>query len=138
MPATERSISKKERTSRRVSGSPPVIRTLDTPNSVATRISRLTYLAREKPEQPSETEFSQDEIDATILLRRPPTWKPGQKPTLGRLVGWIAELGGYTGKSSGGPPGATVIGLGLERVKTAAELLAGAKQLGLSLAPEKR
>ena len=106
--------------------------------AVATRISRLTYLAREKPDQPSETEFSQDEIDATILLRRPPTWKPGQKPTLGRLVGWIAELGGYTGKSSGGPPGATVIGRGLERVKIAAELLAGAKQLGLSLAPEKR
>ncbi len=40
MPGTERSISKKERTSRRVSGSPPVIRTFDTPNSVAMRISR--------------------------------------------------------------------------------------------------
>ena len=29
---------------------------------------------------------------------------------------WLAELGGYTGKWSGGPPGSTTIGRGLERV----------------------
>ena len=34
---------------------------------------------------------------------------------------WIAELGGYTGKSSGGPPGATVLRRGLDRLHTAVE-----------------
>ena len=106
--------------------------------AVATRISRLTYLAREKPDQPAVLDFSQDEIDAAILLRRPPGWKPGQSPTLGQMVRWVADAGGYTGKSSGGPPGATVFGRGLERVKAAAEALASAKSLGLLLAPEIR
>ena len=106
--------------------------------AVATRISRLTYLAREKPEQPADLDFSQDEIDAAILLRRPPGWKPGQKPTLGQMVRWVADVGGYTGKSSGGPPGTTVFGRGLERVKTVASGLEGARSLGMTLAPEIR
>jgi hypothetical protein len=37
--------------------------------------------------------------------------------TIGAAVEWIARLGGYTGKSSGGPPGAITIGRGLERLK---------------------
>lgn len=106
--------------------------------AVATRISRLTYLAREKPEQPAIQDFSQDEIDAAIMLRQPPGWRPGQKPTLGQMVRWVSDVGGYTGKSSGGPPGATVFGRGLKRVKTVAEGLAGAKKLGLILVPEIR
>lgn len=106
--------------------------------AVATRITRLTYLAREQPDQPAETEFSPEEIDAAILLRRPPGWQVGQKPTLAQMVRWVADEGGYTGKSSGGPPGATVIGRGLERVKMAAKVLENAKAQGLTLAPEKR
>ena len=35
----------------------------------------------------------------------------------------IADLGGYTGKSSGGPPGTITIGRGLQRICDAAELL---------------
>ena len=35
----------------------------------------------------------------------------------------IADEGGYTGKSSGGPPGPTVIARGLERIGIAADAL---------------
>ena len=35
----------------------------------------------------------------------------------------IAEIDGYTGKSSGGPPGSTSIGRRLERVRLAAEVM---------------
>jgi hypothetical protein len=35
----------------------------------------------------------------------------------------IARIGGYTGKSSGGPPGAHVIASGLARVKVASQVL---------------
>jgi hypothetical protein len=44
-------------------------------------------------------------------------------PALGDIVHLVALLGGYTGKSSGGPPGPTVIGRGLEKVAVAAETL---------------
>ena len=50
--------------------------------------------------------------------------------TIGQAVTHIAEIGGYTGKSSGGPPGSTTIGRGLERVQLVAE--------GMKLADEAR
>ena len=96
--------------------------------AVAARALRLTHLAREQPDLPATDEFTQDEIDTVLLLRdrrkKVTGKKLGDVPTMGELVRWIADLGGYTGKSSGGPPGATVIGRGLERITFAAEVLA--------------
>jgi hypothetical protein len=40
------------------------------------------------------------------------------------MTRWVAKLGGYTGKSSGGPLGIRVLGYGLERVMTAAIAIA--------------
>jgi hypothetical protein len=92
--------------------------------AVAARALRLTQLARTEPERPATEEFTQDEIDAAIILRGKRTsLRPGDRPPLGELVRIIADLGGYTGKSSGGPPGPTVIGRGLERVKVAADVV---------------
>jgi transposase-like protein/transposase Tn5 family protein len=92
--------------------------------AVAARALRLTQLARTEPERPATEEFTQDEIDAAIVLRgKRTTLRLGDRPSLGELVRMIADLGGYTGKSSGGPPGPTVIGRGLERVKVAATVV---------------
>ena len=91
--------------------------------AVAMRAERLTRLARETPDVESTTEFSQDEIDAVILLARPRGLRPGDRPSLGKIVRWIADLGGYTGKSSGGPPGKIVIGRGLLDVEAVAVAL---------------
>jgi hypothetical protein len=94
--------------------------------AVATRALRLTQLARTRPEMPASEEFSQIEIDATIVLRRKRTkFNPGDVPTLAELVRMVADVGGYTGKSSGGPPGPTVIARGLERIGIGAEILEG-------------
>jgi hypothetical protein len=93
--------------------------------AVATRAVRLTRLARERPLAPASDEFTQDEIDAAIMLRkRRTTLKIGSVPPLADVVRLIADLGGYTGKSSGGPPGPTVIARGLEQVATAAAVVA--------------
>ena len=73
---------------------------------VAMRIQRLTYIARSTPDVPATVELAPVEIEATILLRKPSGVKRKDVPTLGQVVRWIADLGGYTGKSSGGPPGA--------------------------------
>lgn len=86
--------------------------------AVAMRIERLKYLARNSPAEPATVELTRNEIDATIVLRRPNGYKIGDTPTIAQVVRWIADLGGYTGKSSGGPPGSIVIGRGLREVGT--------------------
>jgi len=91
--------------------------------AVAMRILRLTYLGRRQPSLPADVEFEAVEIDATVRLWKPKGHQRGKMPTIGEMVFWIAKLGGYVGKSSGGPPGAIVIGRGLARIRPAVELL---------------
>ena len=86
-------------------------------SSVAMRIQRLMYLSRSQPEQPATVEFTQPEIDAVIVATRQKRYQRGDVPPVVEVVRWIAEEGGYTGKSSGGPPGATVLARGLERLQ---------------------
>jgi hypothetical protein len=91
--------------------------------AIAIRVERLKYLARTAPELPANTELNQSEIDALIILRKPKSYKRGQVPTIGEAVRWIADLGGFTGKSSGGPPGSIVIGRGLLRLREASAVV---------------
>lgn len=96
--------------------------------NVAARAERLRLLARKQPEQPAGVELSDVELRALILLKRESRARneviPDGMPTLAKAVLWIAELGGYTGKSSGGPPGAITIRRGLETLRPAARMLA--------------
>ena len=95
--------------------------------SVAMRIERMMYLGRREPELSAEVEFSRAEIEAVILLREPKGVRSGAQPTVGEVVRWIADLGGYTGKSSGGPPGAKVLSRGLLRIVDLAAALSSGK-----------
>ena len=96
-------------------------------SAVATRIERLKHLSRTSPATPASVELSELEISALILLKRDAKKRteevPDGIPTICQATIWIAELGGYTGKSSGGPPGAVTIGRGLEKVRTGAAML---------------
>jgi len=95
--------------------------------AVAVRSERLKLLSREQPHAPASIELSPFEIRALILLKRRTKKRtetvPDAVPSLEQAVRWIADLGGYTGKSSGGPPGAITIGRGLAKVRAAAEAL---------------
>lgn len=95
--------------------------------TVAMRILRLTYLGRNQPHLRADVEFESVEIDATILLKKTTGRHLGDMPNIGEMVTWVAELGGYTGKSSGGPPGAIVIARGLERIQPVVEILRDGK-----------
>ncbi len=100
--------------------------------SVAVRILRLTYLARHRPDARADEELSQAEIDAIIVASKTRKHRPGQMLRMADAVDLLARLGGYIGKSSGGPPGPVVLARGLERIEVLAEALeAGA------LAPKK-
>jgi hypothetical protein len=98
--------------------------------AVAARIERLKHLARTEPHLPAKVELTAFEIQALVLLKRATkkrTERVSNAPTIGQAVRWIADLGGYSGQPSSGPPGSIVIRRGLEKVTTAASLLAALK-----------
>jgi Transposase DNA-binding len=100
--------------------------------SVAARFEHILHRSRNEPEVSAEEEFSRYEIDGTLALLASVKVKSGyalgQSPTLNEMVGFIARLGGYWGKSSGGPPGVKTFTRGMERVEAAAAVFAAIKQ----------
>jgi hypothetical protein len=95
--------------------------------AVALRIERLKFLSRTDPKLPASIELTRHELRALRLWKRRSKKRtepmPSAAPTLAQAVLWIAEMGGYMGKSSGGPPGSITIGRGLERLRQRAEVL---------------
>ena len=94
--------------------------------AVATRIERLKQLARQTPDAPAGQEFTPAELRALLYLKK--KYKKRNEtivdnPTIGLAVRWVAELGGYTGKSSGGPPGSITIGRGLRDLLVVASVI---------------
>jgi hypothetical protein len=99
-------------------------------SAVAARTERLKYLARSSPDLPASVELAETELEALFLLKQ--RMKTANEvvpasPTIAEATRWIAELGGYTGKSSGGPPGTITIARGLERLAMATETLTAFK-----------
>jgi hypothetical protein len=92
---------------------------------VAARVERIKRLGREQPERPASDELSEVEIEVLIALKRRIKKRSevidDRMPTMGEASRWLADIGGYTGPWSGGPPGSTTIRRGLERVQMGAE-----------------
>jgi Transposase DNA-binding/Transposase Tn5 dimerisation domain len=91
--------------------------------AVAARIERIKHLSRSTPDVPAAVEFSAQEIRAVLLLRHGKkardVLRSAPTPTLAQVTRWIADLGGYTGKSSGGPPGSITLARGLKHLQAA-------------------
>lgn len=88
--------------------------------AVANRAERLKHLARTQPDAPATIELTEIEQTALVALARTRLRKKTEHVpdvlTIAAAVDWIARNGGYTGKSSGGPPGSRTIARGLERL----------------------
>lgn len=100
---------------------------------VAARAESLKLAARTTPEARASDYFSQDELEAIVVLKRDEKRKneevTDEPPTLALAVRWIADLGGYIGKWSG-PPGATIIGRGLNRIEPVAQAIHALRAAG--------
>jgi len=95
--------------------------------AVACRVERLKLLARTTPELPAAVEFSEVELHALVLLKRRIKKRDEvvtDTPSIEQATVWLAQLGGYTGKSSGGPPGTITISRGLAKLRAAADAIA--------------
>lgn len=100
---------------------------------VAVRAERLKLAARQTPEASAAEHFSPEELEAIVLLKREEKRKNetvgDETPSVATAVRWLADLGGYVGKSSG-PPGATVIGRGLLRIGPIVQILPSLRKSG--------
>ena len=89
-------------------------------SAVAIRIERLKYLSRHKPDEPASIEFEPIEIEALRIERKARTRGKRRRipdiPTIQEATRWIAEMGGWMGLKSSGPPGSVTLGRGLERL----------------------
>ncbi|HET9450173.1 MAG TPA: IS4 family transposase [Aggregicoccus sp.] len=96
----------------------------------AMRIERLKHLARTEPQADATRELAQDEVDTLLLLHRPDAYRQGARTLrMDEAVELIARMGGYTGKSSGGPPGSITLARGLERLDANVETYRAMQQL---------
>jgi hypothetical protein len=91
--------------------------------AVAVRIERIKLLSRREPDRPATDEYTPIELKAIVLLRFGKAGRkwlaPGNVPSLGQATLWLAHIGGYTGKSSGGPPGSATLARGLKEIAVA-------------------
>jgi len=91
----------------------------------AARIERLKHLSRNQPDRPASDELEPIEVEVLVALKRRYKSRnevmPDGMPTMSQAVCWIAEMGGYNGKSSGGPPGSITIARGLDHLRAGVE-----------------
>ncbi len=89
---------------------------LATYSIVAWRLLWLTYQARCHPKTDCSVVLEPYEwqaLYATIHEKKYPFTRP---PTLGEVIGWIAQLGGFLGRKSDGAPGVKTLWRGLRRL----------------------
>ena len=80
---------------------------------VAWRIEHIKTLSRQQPDAPPTVAYSEDECRAVQLLFP----QHAQSLTLRTITALVGQMGGHLGRKGDGPPGATVLWRGLQRVQ---------------------
>ena len=84
---------------------------------VAWRIHWLTNVQRIDPALPCTTALADHEWRALYALATRLATEPTEIPTVGQVVIWIAQLGGFLNRKGDGHPGVTVIWRGWQRLQ---------------------
>lgn len=87
---------------------------------LAWRLHWLGRVGQVCPEAPCPVAFSEREwvVIACVATGQ----RPVQPPTLGRVIAWLAQIGGFAGRRADGPPGPLVLMRGWLRVQDAFRL----------------
>lgn len=91
-------------------------RALATYSIVAWRLLWLTYQARRSPHMPCDTVLEAHEWQSLYCTIHETPIPPPEPPTLSQAVRWIAQLGGFLGRSHDGEPGVKTIWRGMRRL----------------------
>jgi hypothetical protein len=82
---------------------------------VALRIMHLTWLRRTDPNRPCTIYFEDHQWKALSCFLTRKRVPQKTVPTIGEVVGWIAQLGGYLNRRSDHEPGTQVLWEGIQR-----------------------
>jgi len=83
---------------------------------IAWRVLYATMLARVLPDAPCTALLEEGEWQALYCHIHQTTQVPPAPPPLAQAVRWIAQLGGYHGRTHDGPPGVTALWRGFQRL----------------------
>ena len=83
---------------------------------IAWRLLYATLLARVLPDVACTALLEESEWQALYCHIHQTTQVPPTPPTLAQAVRWIAQLGGFLGRTGDGPPGVTVLWRGFQRL----------------------
>ncbi len=81
---------------------------------IAWKVLSATLLARSHPDQPCTVLLAPAEWQALYCAIHKTTTLPASPPTLAQAVRWIAQLGGFIGRTSDGQPGPKVLWRGFQ------------------------
>jgi hypothetical protein len=88
----------------------------------AFNIMQLTYQSRQTPDLSCEIALRPRQWEALYMLKFKTNRLPKQPPTLQEATRWLAQMGGYLGRKSDGPPGLKTVWLGYESLLQAVAL----------------
>ena len=83
---------------------------------VGWQVLYLTMLGRQAPDLPCTALFDAAEWQALACYMTKTAQPPATPPNLGQVMRWLAQLGGFQGRTSDGDPGSTVLWRGLQRL----------------------
>lgn len=89
---------------------------------IAWRIQYATMLARAVPDTACTVVLEPDEWQALYCRIQGTAILPPTPPTLRTVVRWIAQLGGFQGRTGDGEPGVTVIWKGFQQLRGLTEM----------------
>jgi hypothetical protein len=89
---------------------------------VAWRIQHMTFLAREKPEEPCTAVLTEHEWKALHYMVKKNPVLPDRPPTIRQAVFMVANMGGHLGRKEDGFPGTETIWRGLVKLSAAASM----------------
>jgi hypothetical protein len=97
-------------------------RALATYSIVSWRLLWLSLAARQTPDASCEGVLARHEWQALACAAQRTATPPAAPPTLRQAVRWIAQLGGFLGRTGDGEPGVKVLWRGVQRLTAMAEL----------------